>query len=463
MLLALLTITVLALLAVLYTIGAKTPAGTRRIWLAHTLRSAYGDFQLPDSAEVRDSLLATAERVAELRAVNDRTPEQTAELRAATDELVSVDALFAAAQRLEADAIQRAAFEHAVANGDDRPESRGPNAATGRNRGYRSAGTEVTEHAEYRAWADGGHGGRMPEIELDRSLASEFRTLLDSTTDGGSPGLLLDPGVPIAPTPRQMRFFLRDVIPVTQTGLASVPYIRELNPATTEAGATAVSEGTEKPEVVMTWEQDDAPVRKIAAWIPATMEILQDAPTLRGYINTRLAYMLRVREEAQMINGVGTAPHLKGILQFSGVQTAGATNADPFVDWASAIGKVENVDGDVNGIACNPTDWWTTVALRRSTFFDGGAANAGAPFGAGADTAWGRPVIRTRALSTLTSIVGDWTGAQIFDRMQTTIRQSDSHDDYFVKNKVAILAEERVALAVPRPDFFVNTTIDITA
>lgn len=418
---------------------------------------------LPASAEIRDGLLATAERVAELRSIDDRTPEQTAELRSYTDELVADDALFTVAQRLEQDALQRAAWDHAVANHDDRPNARGGHAATRNHNGYRSVGTEVVENPEYRAWAESGHGGRMPEIELTRSLASEFRTLLDSTTDGGSPGLLLDPGVPIAPTPRQMRFFLRDVIPVTQTGLSSVPYIRELNPATTEAGATAVAEGTDKPEVVMTWEEDDAPVRKIAAWIPATMEILQDAPTLRGYINTRLAYMLRVREEAQMINGVGTAPHLKGILQFSGVQTAGATNADPFADWASAIGKVENVDGDVNGIACNPTDWWTTVALRRSTFFDGGAANAGAPFGAGPDTAWGRPVIRTRALSTLTSIVGDWTGAQIFDRMQTTIRQSDSHDDYFVKNKVAILAEERVALAVPRPDFFVNTTIDITA
>lgn len=416
---------------------------------------------IPASAEVRETLLETAEKVAELRSRKDRTPEQNAELRTAADELVAADALFTTAQRLEADAIQRAAFEHAVANGDDRHESRGPHAATGRN--HRSLGDEITDSTEYRAWADAGSHSRMPEFELPRSLAAEYRTLLDSTTDGGSPGLLLDPGVPIPPNPRQQRFFLRDVIPVTQTGLASVPYIRELNPATTEAGATAVSEGTEKPEVVMTWEEDDAPARKIAAWIPATMEILQDAPTLRGYIVIRLAYMLRVREEAQMLNGVGTAPHLKGILQFSGVQTTGATNADPFVDWANAIGKVENVDGDVNGIACNPTDWWTTVALRRSTFFDGGAANAGAPFGAGADTAWGRPVIRTRALSTLTSVVGDWTGAQIFDRMQTTIRQSDSHDDYFVKNKVAILAEERVALAVPRPDFFVNTTIDITA
>lgn len=419
---------------------------------------------IPASAEVRETLLETAEKVAELRNAKDRTPEQTAELRAATDELVAADALFTTAQRLEADALQRAAWETALANGDDRGESRGPSAATGRNHGYRTVGADVVESAEYRAWAESRSGERMPAIELDRSLAAEFRTLLDSTTDGGSPGVLLPAGTPIPPTPRQMRFFLRDLIPVTQTGLSSVPYVRELTPATTETGATAVAEGAAKPEVEMDFVSDDAPVRKIAAWIPATEEILADAPTLRGYINTRLAYMLRVREEAQSISGVGTSPHLKGILQFSGVQTTGATNADPFVDIANAIGKVENVDGDANGVAMNPTDFWTAVALRHSTWFDGNASNmGGAPFGGPAGTVWGLPVVRTRALTTLSAIVADWTGAQYFDRMTTTIRQSDSHDDYFVKNKVAVLAEERVALAVFRPDFFVNTTIDITA
>lgn len=462
----LLTAITLVLLFALYLLGAKTPAGTRLALLARSLRLDLGDHQLPDSADVRESVLETASRLADLRSIprDQRSADQNAELAAATDELLAGDALLAATQRLEADAVQRAAWDHAVANGDERGESRGPGAATRAPGGeYRSIGDLITSHADYEAFARSGGSDRMPAIELEgRSLSAEFRTLLDSTTDGGSPGVLLPQGQPIPPTPRQMRFFLRDVIPVTQTGLASIPYVRELNPATNETGATAVAEGVAKPEVVMEFETDDAPVRKIAAWIPATMEILQDAPTLRGYINTRLAYMLRVREEAQMLNGVGTSPHIKGVLQFSGVQTAGATNADPFTDWASAIGKVENVDGDVNGIAVNPTSWWTTVALRRSTFFDGGAANAGAPFGAGPDTAWGRPVIRTRALSALQSIVADWTGSQIFDRMQTTIRQSDSHDDYFVKNKVAILAEERVALAVFRPDFFVNTTIDIT-
>ena len=43
-------------------------------------------------------------------------------------------------------------------------------------------------------------------------------------------------------------------------------------------------------------------------------------------------------------------------------------------------------------------------------------------------------------------ILADWAmGATLFDRMQATIRQSDSHDDWFVYNKVAILAEERIA------------------
>jgi len=114
------------------------------------------------------------------------------------------------------------------------------------------------------------------------------------------------------------------------------------------------------------------------------------------------------------------------------------------------------------GIAMNPLDYWDQIAARRSTFFDGKAANqGGAPFAAPTGTVWGLPVIRTRALTSLTAIVADWRGAMIFDRMEATVRQSDSHSDYFVKNKLAILAEERLALAVFRPDFFVKTTIDI--
>ena len=72
-----------------------------------------------------------------------------------------------------------------------------------------------------------------------------------------------------------------------------------------------MAEGVAKPEVVMQFVSDDAPVRKIAAWIPITTEIADDAPTLRGYIDTRLAYMLALREELEILSGNGISPDLR--------------------------------------------------------------------------------------------------------------------------------------------------------
>ena len=47
------------------------------------------------------------------------------------------------------------------------------------------------------------------------------------------------------------------------------------------------------------------------------------------------------------------------------------------------------------------------------------------------------------------------TQAAVFDRQQATIELSREHSDYFVKNLVAILCEERLTLVVFRPDAFV--------
>lgn len=40
--------------------------------------------------------------------------------------------------------------------------------------------------------------------------------------------------------------------------------------------------------------------------------------------------------------------------------------------------------------------------------------------------------------------------------MQPQVFISDSHSDYFIKNLLAILCEERLALANKRPDAFVT-------
>jgi len=126
-----------------------------------------------------------------------------------------------------------------------------------------------------------------------------------------------------------------------------------------------------------------------------------------------------------------------------------------------AIGKVEAVDGEADGIAIEPTTFWTMVTTRYANQFDGGFG-AGVPYGNPPANPWGVPVVRSRAVAANKAIVGSWAmGATLFDRMQTTIRVGNQHSDFFTNNKVAVLAEERVALAVHRPDFFVNC--DLTA
>lgn len=323
---------------------------------------------------------------------------------------------------------------------------------------FRSLGQQVVEAPGFDEWQSEGRG--RPFTVEARNLIGEFVTGGQFATGStafiplGSPQLSV-------PSLQRRRFFVRDLCTVQPTGLASVPYFRELNAATNEAGALMVSEGSAKPEVALEFQAADAPARKIAAWLPVTDEILSDAPTLRGYIDSRLDYMLMVREEAQELNGNGTAPNLTGITATAGIQTRGAVAGDLPATIGLAIGDVENVDGDADGVVLNPLNYWTAVTKRYATSFDN-AGTGNAP-NAQAGITWGLPAVRSRAMASGKAIVAAWRiGATIFDREQTTIKVGDQHNDNFVKNILIVLAEKRVAFAVWRPALFVDTTVPTT-
>lgn len=415
---------------------------------------------LPTSAELRSQAIEAGARFAELRnrPADQRGDTYDRDLRAASAEVADLDRLFNQARSVEQYDFELAMLEA----GANMPEARGGEASGLSPREARTAGDIVVNTPDYLS--------EMRSRVKHDDGGIEVRNLLASGSDFGSGSNVFVPvGTPYLAngTLQRRRLFVRDLIPVQQTGLASVPYIQEVNAFTNESGAATVKEGSAKPEVTAEFQQADAPLRKIAAWIQVTMEALEDAPTLAGYINTRLSYMVLLEEEDQLLQGNGTAPNISGILDQSGIQTQTATNNDVPGTIADAVAKVELKDGMADGVAMNPGDYWASISERRSSTFDGeGFGNSGGtiPFGAPPDTLWGLPVVRTRTLASLTCIVGCWgIGATIFEKGGVRIKTTDSHASLFISNTEVVLAEKRTGLAVHRPDWFVNTTLDITA
>lgn len=75
----------------------------------------------------------------------------------------------------------------------------------------------------------------------------------------------------------------------------------------------------------------------------------------------------------------------------------------------------------------------------------------------GRTVAWRVPVVVSDAMTENGFLVGDFTrAAKLYDRQEATVEVATQHADFFTRNLVAILAEERVALAVMRPDLLVR-------
>lgn len=224
----------------------------------------------------------------------------------------------------------------------------------------------------------------------------------------------------------------------------------------TNAAAT-VAEGAAKPESALDFTERTDNVRKIATWIPVTDELLADVAGFESYLRERLAFMVRREEEDQLINGDGTAPNISGILDRSGLQTqtSGLTHeADAIY---AAITKVRaNAFAEPTGVVIHPLSW---ANIRTEKDANDQYLGPGPFSGDTVDRIWGLPVRVTSAIAEGSAIVGAFRPySQVFRRTGITVTLSTEHDTYFTSNKVAVLAEERLALAVYRPAAFCQVT-----
>lgn len=261
---------------------------------------------------------------------------------------------------------------------------------------------------------------------------------------------------------------IRDLISVRRTGSDTLEYVRQTahtNAAAPvpEAQSAAPIDGTTvtnvigglKPEGSWAFERVSTSVKTIAEWVPVTKRALADAAQLEDLIRDELSKDIAEAEEAQILTGDGVGENLTGILSTSGIQSQ-SFDTDVFVSVRKAITKARTVGRVVpNAVLMNPLDV-ETVDLARET---GGRFYGAGPFTMGPRTLWSLPVVESETIAAGTAVVGDFSKAVLWDREDTTVTFSDSHADFFVRNLVAALAEERVAFGVTRPAAFVKTTV----
>lgn len=292
-----------------------------------------------------------------------------------------------------------------------------------------------------------------------RATVTEWAAGGPQTPDSTGSEYLNPVGQPIAPVPRQARLFLRDLIPNMTTTLASVPYVRELNPTSSElasgGGAVEVAEAGLKPSAALSFQAAVANPTVIATTLRLSKQLFEDSPAVIQYINQRLPYLVKFREDAELLSGNGTWPNIPGITTITGLQNQAAVGTDSAQTLGMAISKVELVDADASAIVMNPNDAWVMFTKRAST---SGIFDAGTPFASPMLTVWGVPTYRSRAYASGKALVGDFQlGAMIADRQQVNVQVFQER--YAETNEVLLICEERLAPLWLRPDVFVNTTV----
>lgn len=256
---------------------------------------------------------------------------------------------------------------------------------------------------------------------------------------------------------------IRDLFPVAATNNNLIDFFRVLgfveNSGRGNAAPVADYSGgafVTKPKSNINFQPAQAPVRTIAHWEAAHRNIIQDVPQLQTTINNELLYGLALVEDDEILNGDGTGEHLLGILNTPGIQIYTPAGAEPKADSlrkATTLAVIANYPP--NGYVLHPNDW-EDIELDKGTTNDHYRLITNIAVGLDARV-WRQRVVESPAMDEGTFLNGSFGGAaQLYDRQQANVRIAEQHGNFFVQNAVAILVEERLALAVKRPEAFVK-------
>lgn len=232
------------------------------------------------------------------------------------------------------------------------------------------------------------------------------------------------PAIPVIPPTPTYTAPLLNVIGHEVVGGGSVSYITWSDPS----DAAVVAEGAPKPEATLIPTEVTVGLQTYAHWKAITRQALEDYPRIQSIV------------EGELRRGLTNALSAAAAAAIGGAAFANVDETDLLRGIRIAAGEVQANGYTPNAVLLNPSDW---AVLDVSTA--AGSNNGPTAY----STYWGLTPIPNPAQLLGTAEVGDFRAAITwFDRAKTAVYLTDSHDDYFVRNLLVILAETRAAFAI---------------
>lgn len=257
------------------------------------------------------------------------------------------------------------------------------------------------------------------------------------------------PGVDVAP---KQRLFIRDLIAPGKTQSPAIFWVQQTGFTNK---AAVVPENTTKPYSDIEFATKITPVTTVAHMFKASKQILDDFSQLQSLVDAEMRYGLKFVEEQEILFGDGSGAHLHGIIpqalkykpEFSVEKQNGID------DLRLAMLQSQLARFPASGHVLHFIDW-AKIELTKDSLGRYILANPASLTG---PTLWGLPVVATETAAFKGKfLTGAFNaGAQLFDREETNVVISTENADDFEKNMISIRCEERLALAVKRPEAFV--------
>lgn len=224
-------------------------------------------------------------------------------------------------------------------------------------------------------------------------------------------------------------------------------------------GFDPTDEGAAKPQISFA---DPSPVTvaldKLAAFIKETDEYIDDAPFLASAINGRLLNYLRLREEAYLLTKLKAAS-----ITADTTSWANSATAQEIADLI--FKKAQKVKADsgfaADAIIMNPATWeiLRLAKDKNDNYIGGGFFSDGQ-----GKQIWGIPVYTSSFAAAPVSgsaageiFIGSFKAcASVVSKGGVSVEATNTDQDDFIKNRMTIRCEERLALAVRRPAGFVK-------